>query len=42
MFFTRTLSRHVDRKGSYIFDVPDFYEASDHRPIVAKIYLTTK
>jgi endonuclease/exonuclease/phosphatase family metal-dependent hydrolase len=42
IFFTRTLSKYMDRRGSSICDVPDYYDGSDHRPVVAKIWLTQK
>ena len=42
MFFSRPLSRYVDRRGSFIYDTPDYYDGSDHRPLVARIYLTQK
>lgn len=42
IFFSRTLSKYVDRRGSAIYDVPDYYDGSDHRPVVAKIWLTEK
>ncbi len=42
IFFTRTLSKYMDRTGSSIYDVPDYYDGSDHRPTVAKIWLTQK
>lgn len=42
IFFTRTLSKHMDRNDSFIYDVPDYYDGSDHRPLVAKIRLTVK
>jgi len=38
-FVSRPLQSYVDKKGSYIYDVPDFFEGSDHRPIVMKIDL---
>lgn len=39
-FVSRPLQSYVDKKKSYIFDAKDFYEGSDHRPIVLKIDLT--
>jgi endonuclease/exonuclease/phosphatase family metal-dependent hydrolase len=42
IFFTRTLSKYLDRRGSHIYDVPDYYDGSDHRPVVAKIWVTVK
>lgn len=42
VFFTRTLSKYMDRRGSSIYDVPDYYDGSDHRPVVVKIWLTQK
>lgn len=34
---SEALGKRVDRKASYIFDAPDYYNGSDHRPIVLKI-----
>ncbi len=42
VFFTRTLSKYMDRPGSHIYDTPDYYDGSDHRALVAKIRLTQK
>lgn len=39
-FVSRPLQSYVDKKKSYIFDSVDFYEGSDHRPLVLKINLT--
>ncbi len=39
LFFTKTLAKNMDRKNSSIFDVPEFLEGSDHRPIVCRIRL---
>lgn len=39
-FVSRPLQSYVDKKSSYIFDTKDFYDGSDHRPIVLKIDLT--
>lgn len=36
-FVSRPLEPYVDKRGSHIFDAPDFYSGSDHRPIVMKI-----
>ncbi len=38
-FVSRPLEPYVDKRGSHIFDAPDFYSGSDHRPIVLKIDL---
>lgn len=38
-FFTKTLTKYIDRKNSQIFDTPDFLEGSDHRPVICKIWL---
>jgi len=38
-FFTKTLAKYMDRKGSHIFDTPDYYDGSDHRPIICHIHL---
>jgi endonuclease/exonuclease/phosphatase family metal-dependent hydrolase len=38
-FVSRPLEAFVDKKKSYIYDVLDFYDGSDHRPIVLKIDL---
>lgn len=42
VFFTRTLNKYMNRPGSHIYDSPDYYDGSDHRPLVAKIWLTQK
>jgi len=42
IYFTRTLGKYMDRRGSGIYDVADYYNGSDHRPVVAKIWLTQK
>lgn len=39
-FVSRPLQSYVDKKRSYIFDSADYYDGSDHRPIVLKIDLT--
>lgn len=39
-FVSRPLQSYVDKKKSYIFESADFFEGSDHRPIVLKIDLT--
>jgi endonuclease/exonuclease/phosphatase family metal-dependent hydrolase len=36
-FVSRPLEPYVDKRGSHIYDVPNFYSGSDHRPIVMKI-----
>lgn len=38
-FVSRPLQSYVDKRASYIYDPPDFYDGSDHRPIVLKIDL---
>jgi hypothetical protein len=38
-FVSRPLEPYVDKRGSHIYDVPNFYSGSDHRPIVMKIDL---
>ena len=38
-FVSRPLQVYVDKKRSYVYDVPEFYSGSDHRPIVMKIDL---
>lgn len=38
-FFTKTMTKFIDRKNSQIFDTPDFHNGSDHRPVVCKIWL---
>ena len=38
-FVSRPLQSYVDKRASYIFDPPDFYDGSDHRPLVLKIDL---
>ncbi len=38
-FFTKTLTKFMDRKSSHIFDTPDYYDGSDHRPIICRIRL---
>jgi endonuclease/exonuclease/phosphatase family metal-dependent hydrolase len=38
-FVSRPLEAFVDKRKSHIYDVPDFYDGSDHRPIVLKIDL---
>jgi endonuclease/exonuclease/phosphatase family metal-dependent hydrolase len=41
-FFTsQIMGRLIDHKASRIYDVPDYYTGSDHRPIVARINLRT-
>ena len=42
MFASRELSPYVNRQDSSIFDAPDYYDGSDHRPLVTKIYLSKK
>lgn len=37
---SRPLQSYVDKKRSYLYDAKDFYEGSDHRPLVLKIDLT--
>ncbi len=39
IFFTKTLTKYIDRKNSRIFDTPDYYDGSDHRPIICRIRL---
>ncbi len=39
-FISRPLQSYVNKKKSYIFDSADFYDGSDHRPLVLKINLT--
>lgn len=36
-FVSRPLEPYVDKRASHIYDVPNFYSGSDHRPIVMKI-----
>lgn len=36
-FVSRPLQSYVDKRASFIFDPPDFYDGSDHRPLVLKI-----
>jgi endonuclease/exonuclease/phosphatase family metal-dependent hydrolase len=36
-FVSRPLEPYVDKRGSHIYDVPNFYSGSDHRPIVMNI-----
>ena len=38
-FVSRPLESYVDKRKSHIYDVPEFYDGSDHRPIVLKIDL---
>ena len=38
-FASRPLQSYVDKRASSIFDPPDFYNGSDHRPLVLKIDL---
>jgi endonuclease/exonuclease/phosphatase family metal-dependent hydrolase len=38
-FVSRPLEPYVDKRNSHIYDVPNFYSGSDHRPIVMKIDL---
>jgi endonuclease/exonuclease/phosphatase family metal-dependent hydrolase len=38
-FVSRPLEPYVDKRRSHIYDVPNFYSGSDHRPIVMKIDL---
>ena len=33
------MTGYVDRRDSYVFDAPEYYDGSDHRPLVAKFYL---
>lgn len=37
LFVSRPLEGYVDKRSSHIFDAPDFYAGSDHRPLVMKI-----
>ncbi len=39
---SRALNGYLDRSSSYIYDPADYYEGSDHRPLVVKIGLTKK
>lgn len=39
IFVSRPLEGYLDKRRSHIFDAPDFYSASDHRPLVLKIDL---
>jgi endonuclease/exonuclease/phosphatase family metal-dependent hydrolase len=36
-FFSAALAKWMDRKGSHIYNTPEYYSGSDHRPIVARI-----
>jgi hypothetical protein len=36
-FVSRELRPHVDTRRSHIFSAPDFYQGSDHRPIVLSL-----
>jgi endonuclease/exonuclease/phosphatase family metal-dependent hydrolase len=36
-FVNRALQSHVKKPESFIFDPPNFYDGSDHRPLVIKI-----
>jgi endonuclease/exonuclease/phosphatase family metal-dependent hydrolase len=38
-FVSPAMSRLIDHKGCRIYDAPDYYTGSDHRPIVARIKL---
>jgi endonuclease/exonuclease/phosphatase family metal-dependent hydrolase len=42
MFVSRELSPYMNRKDSCIYDPPDYYDGSDHRPVVGKIFLSKK
>jgi endonuclease/exonuclease/phosphatase family metal-dependent hydrolase len=42
LFVSRGLNGYVARRESFIYDSPDYYQGSDHRPLVTKIYLTKK
>ena len=42
IFVSRALSPYADKRESRIFDPPDYYDGSDHRPVIAKIWLTKK
>jgi endonuclease/exonuclease/phosphatase family metal-dependent hydrolase len=39
---SRPLNGYMDRASSYIYDPADYYEGSDHRPLVATIRLAKK
>ena len=39
VFFSHGMTGYVNHQDSYIFSAPDYYEGSDHRPLVAKFYL---
>ena len=36
-FVNRALQSHVQKDQSFVYDPPNFYDASDHRPLVVKI-----
>jgi endonuclease/exonuclease/phosphatase family metal-dependent hydrolase len=38
-FVSRPFESYVDKRKSYIYDPPNYYDGSDHRPIVLKIDL---
>lgn len=38
-FVSRALQGHVNHRASFVYDTPDFTQASDHRPIVLKLDL---
>lgn len=42
IFVSRALSGYMARGESHIFDHADYYQGSDHRPLVARIALTKK
>ncbi len=39
VFVNRALQTYVDKEASHVNSSPDFYQASDHRPLVVKIDL---
>lgn len=41
LFMSRAMKPFVDPSHSFIFDTPDFDQASDHRPLVTKLRLTS-
>lgn len=42
IFVSRPLNGYIARRESFIYDNPSYYQGSDHRPVVTKIYLTKK
>ena len=42
IFVSHALNGYIGRRESFIYDPADYYQGSDHRPVVARIYLTKR